>query len=302
MTVLGRRRLIAVACIAGLSAIASANGAMGLALEMFDYKPWLVYVAAMIGLEAWFIGIKNGRSVAQSLATAIAANLLTAFCCPGVLTPFLHVMDLNPNPFGFILNLLCGFGLVSAVIEGIIWAPRESVLKRPWKQNVMARSLIAHAIGIPIALLILLLPQRPYLGMERSVFTWRRATLGGFIKEFVTESLAGEPPKVASLPELIETLGSGSGTRPRYMTSQSAWTVAYLPCFYRFDTSEQKRLPIEWNSKAGAQLATRNPGRSLDKNPIWIARWKSGKQVGGYVVGPTDTTAVLTTNSLDLGY
>jgi len=40
--------------------MASANGAMGLALEMFDYRTWTVYVVVTIVLEAWIIGVKAG--------------------------------------------------------------------------------------------------------------------------------------------------------------------------------------------------------------------------------------------------
>ena len=53
-------RLCAVLAIGALTCMASANGAMGLALEMFDYRTWTVYVVVTIVLEAWIIGVKAG--------------------------------------------------------------------------------------------------------------------------------------------------------------------------------------------------------------------------------------------------
>jgi hypothetical protein len=72
---------------------------MGLALEMFEFKIWALYVAATVAFEAFFIGLKLGHSWWKSLAFSFLFNLVTASCCAGgCFAPFLHADAMDGNP------------------------------------------------------------------------------------------------------------------------------------------------------------------------------------------------------------
>ena len=72
------RRLLAtlgmgVACIAACRA----NGAMGLALELWDPTNWVFYVGATVALEAWLIGRWLKFGWAKSVGVSVLANAFT---------------------------------------------------------------------------------------------------------------------------------------------------------------------------------------------------------------------------------
>jgi len=69
---------------------------MGLALEVFDFRIWFVYVAATVVLESWIIGRCLEVGWGKSLLVSCIANACTCFCCAGgFFAPFL--VDLNPK-------------------------------------------------------------------------------------------------------------------------------------------------------------------------------------------------------------
>jgi hypothetical protein len=151
-----------------------ANGAMGLGLEMFQFDYWLVYVVVTVLFEAWWIGRRIGLSWPGSLAISVFANAITALVCPFLLTPALHGTfvgtTLDPNPFGNALALFLGFGLISALLETVIWKPTSKVSN---SGGLLWRSLTAHLIGVFMSLAILLIPAQPYRGLEYTSARWR---------------------------------------------------------------------------------------------------------------------------------
>ena len=258
---------------------ASANGAMGLALSLFPYSVWLVYVAAMVLFEALWIGRATGVPFRRSLGVSLGANAITLVVGLFVSGIFGYMLygalgtTLNPNPFGEAVLLLTVGGAVSALVEAPFWNSYAG--KTPWRS-----SLAAHALGVPIALAILLIPSRPYPGLEGQA-RWRRQQL--CLDSDVKRALQGElyetgrVPKVRSFAELLEHL------RPRlkdYGKDRDLWAAAYAPHFERFDTGERKRGPqVEWN----AVLA----GKKLDdiEAPVWLIRFRydNAPNAGGHV-------------------
>jgi len=154
----GVGRAISVILFFSLAAIALANGAMGLALEIFPFGIWIVYVIATIILEAWMIGVYLGRSWWESITWSLAFNSITAFCCAGgIFAPFLHQMVVDGNPFLWTVEILSIYGLISAIVEGVMW---RFALRATTPSKVERRAVLAHVCGIPLALVILLIPDR----------------------------------------------------------------------------------------------------------------------------------------------
>src|SRR5438132_673125 len=121
-------RSIAVIGLILLATWARANSSMGLALEMFDFKAWAVYVVATLAFEAWYIGRRGLKlSWGRSISVSIISNLLSSLLCVcGCFAPVLHHTyvgsDVNPNPFLNLLMLLSVLGAVSAFIEAVVWS------------------------------------------------------------------------------------------------------------------------------------------------------------------------------------
>lgn len=160
-------RLALIIGLMGVAAVASANAAMGYALEVFEFKVWTIYVAATIVLEAWVIGRGLGHGWLKSIGLSLLVNSITAFCCAGgMFAPFLHPDSRHEmNPLQYSVELLVVFGLFSAFIEAIPWSMSvEEEDTTRWL--VLKKSFVAHAIGIPLALMILLIPAHPYPGLD----------------------------------------------------------------------------------------------------------------------------------------
>lgn len=181
-----------------LSATAHANAAMGLALEMFVPWTWAIYVVAMIAIEAYWIGRRDGLDWPRSVTNSAIANLVTATLgvgclCQG-LAPFLHGAfigsSVQPRPLPNACVLLVIVGLLSAVVESTIWSRRT-----PRRQSYLKPSIIAHLIGVPFALIVLLIPERPYVGLE-AITNHQR---GRRVEKALREALQSfeTPPKTA---------------------------------------------------------------------------------------------------------
>lgn len=245
------RVIVGIALIA-LSASALANAAMGLALEIFDFRIWSVYVIATVVLEAWIIGRSLSFDWFRSCLFSLGINCVTAFCCAGGLfAPFLHRDVIDLNPFLWTFELLAVFGLLSALVEALLW----KVFYRERGSLVLRRSLLAHALGIPIALVILLLPARPYPGLEGVTNVWRyfglihrsnriyegRVRDDGSVRQFA---------KKEELEQRLDELG-GLGV------------CLYKSVYRRFDTHDPRidPLPFELN-------------QHLEKDDEWLIRIK----------------------------
>ncbi|HLK16413.1 MAG TPA: hypothetical protein VKT78_16520 [Fimbriimonadaceae bacterium] len=270
-----RWTLIAILLVCAIPA-ARANGAMGLALEMFGYEYWWPYVAVMVVLEAWMIGRKLGDGWPKALGYSLIANCLTGFCCGSncLLGVAMHSAivgsSLNPDPFLNAIALFTGFGLVSAFLESVVWR-----IRRPNVTDwcVIRRSLIAHAVGVPVALTILLIPARPYKGLEITTNRARQTFLRLVLKEYVTTARNENAlPRISNAEELATRFGSEIYGRPE----PDAFAAAYRADFLRLDFGEAKRLPYEWNSRVNGLSIDGNHFWGSDPRWIWLMRSREG--------------------------
>jgi hypothetical protein len=217
-----------------------ANGAMGLAYELFDYRSWFVYVVVTVVFEAWWIGRWMPHPWTLSVLYSLLANGLTALLGLSCFVPFLHASlwgpPENPNPLGNAVAIFVGMGLVSAVFESYVW--RLSDRKAPGFK-VFIRSLSAHAIGVILAFVIFLVPSRPYKGLE--IRTDRQRRILWILSKRPLNAWVGDHDNRLPSQEQIHQIIDGSGPL--------AWTVWYQPEFGRFDIGESRQHPfkIEWN-------------------------------------------------------
>ena len=279
--VVGLRPFLIFVLIAGMAASAYANSSMGLALEMFDYAYWGPYVLAMIVLEAWIIGRKLGDRWYKAFGISLVANAFTAGCCCPMCCSSFHGSLVgsgeNPNPFLNGVALFTIFGVVSATLEAVFWAIRREGVTAwfIWRQ-----SFLAHVIGVPVALLILLIPNRPYKGLEATTNGSRSRELQVALKRYGMDASDKGLARISGVPELIQRFEAGKGTSP----DPDAWTAAYRANMHRFDFGEAKREPYEWNSRlAGLRLINSSSGNQEDA-PVWLLRYKDGSGFGGYAL------------------
>jgi hypothetical protein len=282
------RTLVAVAASAtllSLAAPASANAALGLALATFNWGPWLAYVVAIIVFEAIVIGRWLGFSIGKSLAYSTGANLLTAVLGSPVSSiasysfPLISGSVLDPNPFGQTLALFAAFGVASACIEAGVWwhAVRERAHKvGASRRRLLARSAVAHLVGVPLGLGILLIPGRPYRGLEMRVshqrHAWLQTQVLMAINDYLGEHEALPPDRTYA--ELLERLQPRLG---RFAADPGLWAAAYHPVYHRFDTGEMRRgAAVEWNPAVASEKLLEGPPRT-----IWLTR----SRVDGFCEG-----------------
>jgi hypothetical protein len=263
---------------------AHANGAMSLALTIFEWRTWLLYVAATLVFEAWALGkllrVPLGRSIGVSLVANLLTGLLGASCL-GMVAYGAPENRLNPNPFGHTLTVFLVYGLLSALVEANFWAS-ASPLIMSWRQ-LAQRSIVVHLLGVPLGLAILLAPARPYRGLEMQVGTNRQLgfhhrDLAKALEKYVTRH--GRLPPARSYAEMLEMVRSDLGEVGKW---PDLWASAYQPVYHRFDTGEARRGPmIEWNA---ALAADRRPAERLPAT-VWVIR---KKYPDGYYGGLTWT-------------
>jgi hypothetical protein len=257
-------RLLGCALLLGWSGTALANGAMGLGLEMFQSSYWYVYVATMVGLEAWLIGRWFGVSWLRSLVVAAGANAFTGLLCGmGAIAPFLHSSfvgtGLEPRPLPNAVALLAIFAIPSAVLEAFVWHFGGGLAK---ERRLLGRVILVHVVTIPVALAILLVPARPYLGLESQSYYSRRmeiARLGKALERYARTH--EELPEAATALELLQAVSPLS-----YPPLQPA--AVFVPQFGRFDLRETRRVPWELNPElSGAPLEYGDETRW-----VWVLR------------------------------
>jgi len=214
-----------------IPATALANGAMGYALEIFEFRAWVVYVVATVALEAWIIGRFFGHSWSKCFGLSFAFNATTAFCCAGGLwAPALHAMVVDGDPLLWTCELLIVFGLVSAVTEAILW--RFFTRGSPeWR--VFRRVALAHALGVPLALVILLSPGRPYPGYEAVANVWRFIHLRTQLRH-VYDERTDENGKVRQFRDVLEL--------EQQLDAMGGYGACLYPATYpRFATRDPRR-------------------------------------------------------------
>ncbi|MBV9852080.1 MAG: hypothetical protein JO250_20635 [Armatimonadetes bacterium] len=290
-----------------MPAPASANGAMGLALATFDWGPWLAYVAVTVAFEAAAMGWWLRIPPARALGCSLKANTVTALIrglFSGIACAFLgfYGNQLNPDPFGRSLLLFTGFGVLSALAEARFWGKAANWGKggnaspgqeataggptppRPW--HVVSRCLAVHLAGVPVGLAVLLIPSRPYPGLEAQVYATRvyyleDSDLRRALREYVTNHQA--VPNVHSYGELLSLLRPGLG---RFAHAPDLWAAAYVPDYRRFDTTEGCRSPIEWNGRAAGRRPYDDDGVTAGnaERPLWLIRSRQGRFCHGLVL------------------
>ncbi|MCW3054058.1 MAG: hypothetical protein JWN14_3228 [Chthonomonadales bacterium] len=264
-----------------LPSVASANGAMSLALATFAWGPWLAYVVVTILFEAAALGKWLHVPFAQAVRCSLGANFVTALLgglFSGLACALLGFYGgrLNPNPFGQTLLLFTLFGSLSALIEAYFWraaadkslckeiGPEGTATQRP--QQITLRCLIVHLVGVPVGLAVLLIPSRPYPGLEGQVYATRLYYLEQRGLKKALQDYMGEHqalPSVRSYEELLQLLKPNLG---QFARDPDLWAAAYLPDYHRFDTTERKRDPIEWNSRASGYKL------SDEAKTLWLVR------------------------------
>lgn len=235
-------RGLAVLGLVALAATASANAAMGRALEIFDFKIWTVYVVITILFEAWFIGRRFEFSWSRSIMFSALFNAITAFTCAGGLfAPFLHTY-IGTHPFVHTLTILTMFGIASAVVEGAFWDAARK--KKNMKGSSLGRSFLAHLIGVPLSLAILLLPARPYPGLEHSAYNWRYGEIRQLTREAYTDGKALYAEEVVQFatPEEFKRAFLDVADDP-----ELARRALLTPDFGRFSSSDGEPFVIELN-------------------------------------------------------
>ena len=263
---------------------AHANGAMGLALATFDWGPWFAYLAVTVLFEAAVLGRWLQVPFGRAIWTSVFANLLTAVIAApftGILSDlflFAFGSQLNPNPFCETLLLFTIFGVFSAVIEAWPWIYPARRSGQP-RSRVLGRSLAAHLIGVPLGMVVLLAPARPYHGLEMQVAAqrdnWLRpqviVALGSYIEEH--HALPPGPTYGDVLEQLRPRLG-------RFSADPGLWAAAYSPDYHRFDLSEMKRGPmVEWNASA-AHIKVRPD----EIKRVWLIRSCFDRHDAGVVI------------------
>jgi hypothetical protein len=281
-----RAAILVVALL--LPALAAANASMGLALEMFDYTPWLIYVAVTVVFEAWMIGGWLRLHWLACIGVSIFANSFTALCCPMVATPMLHEAyiggKLNPSPFLTVVVWLVVLGLFSAVFESAFWYWARLASKKARSEHPLRRSILAHMVGVPLALIILLAPAHPYRALsitmgERRPILWE--ALLGTLR--ISENGDGVTvPSVKSVPALLRLAETTSNPKARDVTwPAETWTAAYVMDYGRFDLGETKRHPVEWNVAAAGKTFKLSDSMKEVVGP-WLVRYRfEDGRVGG---------------------
>jgi len=271
---------------------------MGLGLEQWDLTYWFVYVAATVVMEAWFIGRWIGLPPIKSELASILGNLITGLCCGsgGLIAVGLHSTfvgsQLNPNPFMNAVVLLTGFAIPSALVEALVWKLFARGASAASDGRIVGGTLLAHLLGIPLALLILLLPSRPYVGLERITARSRlRFTLVHAMKIYLGEGIEKDNRVPDLDPARLEArLRSDSDL-------QDGWAALYQPDFERFDMGEMRRKPLEWNrALVGKEFGG-------DKtNWQWLARSDRGPNAFGLLVDLSGGSVKVARLPSELGY
>jgi len=135
----------------------------------------------------------------------------------------------------------------------------------------MWSSVLVHMAVIPVGLAILLIPDRPYRGIEGQVFAHRIYWLRPYVKLALNDYLSrhGSLPPGHTYGEVLAAVKDKMGA---YADDPGLWAAEYLPDYSRFDTSEARRGErMEWNQNARAiqdvireRLTDRNGWRGFD--------------------------------------
>lgn len=264
-----RFKVGAIASILCLATVARANGAMGLGLEMWDLRYWYAYVVVIIALEAWLIGRWLKVSWIKCILISVLANAITGWlgAASGFFAVFLHISIIgsatNPSPFPNAIALLTLFAIPSAWVESVVWRWAEKTEDIwPFVKHV----LIIHLITVPVGLAILLIPDRPYPGLEATTTFGRRLTLMSVtraLQQYV--SVYEVLPPSDTIDSLAEELQPFTIYKEREVTAALHYTV-----FNRFSIRDSFDYPFEINADLVGTPVPMN--WDVDEEWIWYLR------------------------------
>ncbi|MBX3118316.1 MAG: hypothetical protein KF784_04565 [Fimbriimonadaceae bacterium] len=298
------RKLALFAVFVGLPVSAFANGDMGLAYQMFDYRYWFAYVAFAVIFEAWFMGIRTGVPLYKAglislLANFVSATLPMCFCVVFLHSAFVGT-QLNPNPLMNAVALLFGFGVLSALIEGAVWQVAAKRYFEFSSKKIFLRMLQAQMVVAAVGLIIFLIPERPYLGLQSMTYYKRKIHIEYCLKDFVASMDENHRlPTVKSAEDLLRRFPAPD----EEWYAEDQWVCAYLPDYTRFSFGQNRKISFELNPTVS--------GFNYDKlfdddtQEIWILRIRNPQSgnCAGFVLNPnTSFGGNHTTDPKRLGY
>lgn len=285
------RKVSVLAFLVALPTFALANGAMGLGLEQWDLNYWFAYVVATVVFEGWYIGKRLGLPSWRGLSVSILANLFTGVLCAGggLLAPFLHSSfvgsSANPNPLLNAVALLAIFAIPSGLFEYLFWRTMLTKGSRSCSiEDLFKRTMVAHLLVIPLGMVILLVPDRPYRGLEAVANSQRRWRLSDFrveLDSYIQEHSA--LPTATNFEELLREIPSTT----KMPDADPRWLMFYKAQYERFDTGETRRLPFRLNTAlAGKHVAV--DGEFNEGRAVWYLQppLTNGPPVSGIKVDP----------------
>ena len=247
---------------------------MALVFGTFQWLPWLVYVLVTVLYEAAVLTRFSRAGWWRSLSVSVGANFATGIFgtafSSGIFGYVIYSVGAKnrcePNPLVHAVVSLTVGGVLSALIEAPLW---KSLANRPaWKA-----SLLTHLVGVPVALAILLFPDRPYEGLESQAHFRRQYARKDAVRG-LNEALgqAEERGKPFLAPrDWIALLAVAK------LDGADLRAAGFQPHFGRFDTGEAGREPAEWNPAL--------VGKDLLKleRPVWLVRWGASRYPEGIV-------------------
>lgn len=230
---------------------AMANVPMLMTLQVCNYTAWWVYVLVTVALEAVLIGPRCGIDWISSLILSAIFNAVTAFIGTCFTLPlygfWVYPFTVNPHPFPGLVVMLASLGVFSAVLEGFGW------MQFCEPKRAVKASFIAHLVGVPVALAILLFPAHPYSALGRSCVTPRYSLLSGSLKFAYEHKLDAKQnfPRAKTIDDLLPGISQGKYVPPPEaglgeQKPEDMKVSLYLPDYRRFDFGEQMRQPLRF--------------------------------------------------------
>lgn len=238
---------------------------MGYALEQYDFRAWWVYVVGTLVFEAVYLGRAFSVPLPKALVTSLAANFLSAILCTNICGVGLHGGGINPNPLLNMVGTFLGFAAVSGFIESYPWWVLVRKTMPGKDMTVLGKTLLAHYLWVPIGVVIMLVPSRPYPLAE--VYSLRT-------RSYVVQPSLRKAIENQRHYDSLEALLRGENP-----DNPDAWACAYVPQWDRFSMGETKKHPMEYNPAI----------KNLDfyklggDQAVWLVRYRGCGRVEGWV-------------------
>jgi len=175
----------------------------------------------------------------------------------------------NPNPFLHSIVVLLLFAIPSAVVECFIW---RIPIRKEETDKVFRRTLFVHIVTIPLALLILLIPNNPYVGLERLTAyeraQWAVRRMDDPLAAYLSEN--GKLPDATNPEELLSALAKYGE-----LMEGAEWGL-YKRVYGRFAFGDDRQHPWEFNP---ALMRRKLNEKGADKFD-WYLRYPTAETYG----------------------